>query len=280
MADDLAAAIMATAQQLRVDPLDLATAISYETGGTFDPWQRGPTTKWGQHRGLIQWGEPQREKYGVYKGMPNSDQLQSVGKYLTDAGVEPGMGLLDIYSAINAGKVKRYNASDANNGGAWGTVRDKVEHQMDGHRTKAQKLLAMAMKPDPVLGADRRMAMTEQRDHAMNPAILGADARQSAEQQQIAINPALAPSMQSEMPTPAVDPADAQASPVGNMLGSLMSGFQGMGAQPAGPRVLQDDSAQTIAAAQGLKDRGSQLKSAFRPDVLNLMSLGKRPAVV
>lgn len=231
MADDLAAAIMATAQQLRVDPLDLATAISYETGGTFDPWQRGPTTKWGQHRGLIQWGEPQREQYGVYKGMPNSDQLQSVGKYLTDAGVEPGMGLLDIYSAINVGKVKRYNASDANNGGAWGTVRDKVEHQMDGHRTKAQKLLA--------------------------------------------------PSMQSEMPTPPVDPAVAtQASPVGDMLSGLMSGFQGMGAQPTGPRVLQDDSAQTIAAAQGLKDRGSQLKSAFRPDVLNLTSLGKRPAVV
>jgi hypothetical protein len=26
------------------DPLDIATVISYETGGTFDPWKAGPTT--------------------------------------------------------------------------------------------------------------------------------------------------------------------------------------------------------------------------------------------
>ena len=275
MADDLAAAIMATAQRLQINPVDLATAISYETAGTFDPWKRGPTTQWGQHRGLIQWGEPQRQKYGVYEGMPNSEQLNSVEKYLTDAGVQPNMGLLDIYSAINAGKVKRYDASDANNGGAWGTVRDKVESQMDGHRAKAEQLLASAAKPDPILGADRRMAMTEQRNQAVNPALLGADARQSAQDQQVALNPALAPSMQSETP-PVADPA---ASPLGNALSSLVSGFQGMqpASQPAGPRVLQDDSAQAIAAAQGLKERGMGLKSAFAPDVAGLMAMGKRP---
>lgn len=277
MADDLAAAIMASAQRLQVDPLDLATAISYETAGTFDPWKRGPTTKWGQHRGLIQWGEPQRQKYGVYEGMPNSDQMMAAEKYLTDAGVKPNMGLLDIYSAINAGRVNRYDASDANNGGAWGTVRDKVEHQMDGHRKKAQMLLSQMLKPDPVLGADRRLAMTEQRNQAMNPAILGADARQSARDQQIAINPALAPSMQSETPTA---PVAQQTSPLGSALSSLVSGFQPMAVPPAGPRVLQDDSAQAIATAQGLKERGAGLKSAFAPDVASLMALGKRPSVI
>ena len=51
------------------------------------------------------------------------------------------MGLLDIYSAINAGGVGRYNRSDANNGGAPGTVRDKVEQQMAGHRARAMALL-------------------------------------------------------------------------------------------------------------------------------------------
>jgi hypothetical protein len=277
MADDLASAIMASAQRLQIDPLDLATAISYETAGTFDPWKRGPTTKYGQHRGLIQWGEPQREKYGVYEGMPNSDQLMATEKYLTDAGVKPKMDLLDIYSAINAGRVNRYDASDANNGGAWGTVRDKVESQMDGHRRKAEQLLAAAMKPDPVLGADRRLAMGDQRRLAMNPSILGADARQSAQDQQVAINPALAPSMQSE--TPVQQPGQ---SPLGSALGAMISGFQNMGAQqqPAGPRVLQDDSAQAIAAAQGLKERGMGLKSAFAPDVASLMALGKRPTVV
>jgi hypothetical protein len=138
---DLAAAIRASAERLGIDPLDLGTAISYETAGTFDPWKAGPRTQWGQHRGLIQWGEPQRQKYGVREGMPVADQMRAVERYLADAGVRPGMKLLDVYSAINAGKVGRYGASDANNGGAPGTVRDKVERQMGGHRTKAQALL-------------------------------------------------------------------------------------------------------------------------------------------
>jgi hypothetical protein len=137
----LAAAIKASAERLGISPHDLATAISYETGGTFDPWKAGPTTQWGQHRGLIQWGEPQRKRYGVTQDMPVDAQLQAAERYLTDAGVKPGHGLLDIYSAINAGRVGLYNRSDANNGGAPGTVRDKVANQMHGHRLKAAMLL-------------------------------------------------------------------------------------------------------------------------------------------
>lgn len=141
----LAAGILETANALGIDPLDLATAISYETAGTFDPTKRGPTTQWGQHRGLIQFGEPQARQYGVDWNDPIGSQLGAngaVAKYLRGAGVKPGMGMLDIYSAINAGSVGRYNASDANNGGAPGTVRDKVEKQMSGHRRKAEALLA------------------------------------------------------------------------------------------------------------------------------------------
>jgi hypothetical protein len=137
----LAEEIAATARGLGINPLDLATAISYETGGTFDPWQAGPTTKWGQHRGLIQMGEPQRAQYGYEQGAPLNSQMGAVARYLTDTGVKPGMGLLDIYSAINAGGVGRYDRSDAAAGGAPGTVRDKVEQQMGGHRAKAQALL-------------------------------------------------------------------------------------------------------------------------------------------
>lgn len=141
MADDLASAIRASSQRLGLDPVDLATVISYETAGTFDPWKAGPTTQWGQHRGLIQWGEPQRAKYGVYQGQPVGDQLRAVEQYLGDAGFKPGMGIMDLYSAINAGRVGRYGASDANNGGAPGTVADKVNNQMSGHRAKAAALL-------------------------------------------------------------------------------------------------------------------------------------------
>ena len=139
---DLASALAASAAHLGINPVDLGTAISYETGGTFDPWKRGPTTKWGTHRGLIQWGEPQAAKYGVHEGQPVAEQLRAVENYLTDAGVRPGAGLLDIYSAINAGHVGRYDARDAAAGGAPGTVRDKVEQQMAGHRAKAEALLA------------------------------------------------------------------------------------------------------------------------------------------
>ncbi|WP_299911617.1 hypothetical protein [uncultured Paracoccus sp.] len=75
--------------------------------------------------------------------MPVADQMRAVEKYLVNAGFKPGMGLLDMYSAVNAGSVGRYNASDANNGGAPGTVRDKVMNQMAGHREKAAALLGL-----------------------------------------------------------------------------------------------------------------------------------------
>lgn len=154
---ELRDAIIATAQKLGIDPLHLATAISYETGGTLDPWKRGPTTQWGTHRGLIQWGEPQARQYGVGPDTSITDQLTAVGRYLTDRGVKPGMGLLDVYSAINAGRVGLYDRSDANNGGAPGSVRDKVNNQMGGHRLKAAALLgaldddiqARAYAPEP-----------------------------------------------------------------------------------------------------------------------------------
>ncbi|MEO1102825.1 MAG: hypothetical protein AAFW98_03675, partial [Pseudomonadota bacterium] len=58
---ELAGAIRTAAKELGVDPVDLGTAISYETAGTFNPTIKGPTTKWGRHKGLIQWGEPQAQ---------------------------------------------------------------------------------------------------------------------------------------------------------------------------------------------------------------------------
>ncbi|PYE98924.1 hypothetical protein C8J35_103525 [Rhizobium sp. PP-F2F-G38] len=151
---DIKSGISSTASSLGIDPVDLATAISYETGGTFDPTKKGPTTQWGQHRGLIQFGEPQAEKYGVNWDDPVGSQLGpdgAVAKYLKEAGVQPGMGMLDVYSAINAGKVGRYNASDAGNGGAPGTVADKVNKQMAGHRQKAMAMFAESPGADPAL---------------------------------------------------------------------------------------------------------------------------------
>jgi hypothetical protein len=140
----LAFGIVETANALGMDPLDLATIISYETGGTFDPTQAGPTTQWGQHRGLIQFGEPQAREYGVDWNDPLNSQLGpdgAVADYYRANGWKPGMGMLDAYSIVNAGAPGRYSASDANNGGAPGTVADKVNNQMDGHRQNALRLL-------------------------------------------------------------------------------------------------------------------------------------------
>lgn len=154
--------IVTTANALGISPVDLATAISYETGGTFDPTKSGPTTQWGQHRGLIQFGEPQAQKYGVNWDDPIGSQLGengAVANYLRDTGVKPGMGLMDIYSAINAGGVGRYDRSDANNGGAPGTVADKVNNQMAGHLARARALFGDAAAP--ATAADAVTAMGE-----------------------------------------------------------------------------------------------------------------------
>jgi hypothetical protein len=153
--------IESTAQALGMDPVDLATIISYETAGTFDPLKAGPTTQWGQHRGLIQFGEPQAKQYGVNWDDPVNSQLGpdgAVARYFRENGWQPGMSFLDAYSIVNAGAPGRYNASDAHNGGMPGTVRDKVENQMADHRAIAQAAFtgAPAMAPptaSPFTGA-------------------------------------------------------------------------------------------------------------------------------
>lgn len=140
--------IVETANALGVSARDLATVISYETGGTFDPLQRGPTTQWGQHRGLIQFGEPQAQQFGVdFSSYAKALETQlgpngGIVQYLKASGFEEGMSILDLYSTINAGAPGRYYASDANNGGAPGNVLDKVNNQFGGHYANADELLA------------------------------------------------------------------------------------------------------------------------------------------
>ena len=160
---DFGAAVMTPQEMLiegatrrGLDPVDVATAISYETGGKFDPLIQGPTTQWGTHEGLIQFGDPQGAQHGaVFDQGPEAawrSQLNpdsgAVWSYLDSTGVQPGMGLDQIYSAINAGGVNRMGASDANNGGAPGTVADKVAG-MGPHREKAAAFLGGTWTPDP-----------------------------------------------------------------------------------------------------------------------------------
>lgn len=150
-AAEMARGIQAAAKAIGVSPDDLATAISYETGGTMHPWQKGPTTKWGTHRGLIQWGEPQARKYGVSAESSITDQLMAASRYLRDRGVKPGDGLLQIYAAINAGHASKIHATDAHNGGAPGTVLDKVA-TMGRHKGALSRLERQGGVTPPAAG--------------------------------------------------------------------------------------------------------------------------------
>lgn len=150
---DLKSLIIETADELGMPPQVLATIISYETAGTFDPRKKGPTTQWGQHEGLIQFGQPQQKAYGVDLSSPEAAIASQLGrngaivKYFRASGWQPGMSELDAYSVVNAGGPGRGNRTDANNGGAPGTVADKVNTQFEGHRAKAAALLGGEYTP-------------------------------------------------------------------------------------------------------------------------------------
>lgn len=149
MNEELRLAIIKHAKRIGANPVDLANVISYETGGTFDPWKKGPTTKWGQHEGFIQMGEPQRQKYGYTEGKSIDDLVGASANYLTDSGYKKGMGLLDMYSIVNTGGPGNYSSTDYQNGGAPGSVAQKVNDMMGDHRQKAVALLGGAYDTDP-----------------------------------------------------------------------------------------------------------------------------------
>ena len=141
--------IIAAAAAMQCSALDFGTVMSFEMGGRWDARIKGPTTEaWGQHRGIIQFGEIQAKTYGVdFSTEQTAIDTQlgpngAVVKFLRAHGVKNGMGRLPIYSAINAGGVgeKYYNRTDANNGGAPGTVREKVE-RMGPWEENAKRLL-------------------------------------------------------------------------------------------------------------------------------------------
>jgi hypothetical protein len=143
---DMVSGIIEAANALGINPADLATIISYETGGTFDPRQPGPTTKWGRHRGLIQFGEPQARRYNINWDDALNSQLGANGavvNYFRDNGARPGMKLMDLYSIVNAGGPGRYGAVDSGT-----SVEQKVHSRnMQQHAAKASALLGGKFTP-------------------------------------------------------------------------------------------------------------------------------------
>jgi hypothetical protein len=134
---ELATAINQAAVNLGINPIDLANVIAYETGGTFSPSIMGG--KGGRHMGLIQFGPSERAMYGASASQTAAEQMVAVEAYLRDRGVKPGMGLMDLYSTINAGRPGLYGASDR----PGMTVSSHVA-AMAGYRPMSEQLMGMA----------------------------------------------------------------------------------------------------------------------------------------
>jgi hypothetical protein len=94
------------------DPADIAAIISFETGGTLDPAQPGYGAAAGRV-GLIQAGPNERSAYGLGSGNWNQE-MKGIENYLLARGAKPGMGLEDLYSAVNGGNVNAGYTPDGN----------------------------------------------------------------------------------------------------------------------------------------------------------------------
>lgn len=136
--------IIAAAQAIGVSPLDYATFLLYEGAGSLS------TSRWGgknnAYLGPMQMGPEERAMYGrkagvgtVKPGMSLENYLKAANAYLTGRGVKPGMGLSELYTAINYGNVfggVQLGAKDQN-----GTVREHLTRMIRDRRPQAQALL-------------------------------------------------------------------------------------------------------------------------------------------
>ena len=132
-------ALLDVASEMGVDPLDLATIIGFETGGTYNPGEVGGEGD--NYQGLIQFGGPERTTYGVTPGMTFEEQLRGpVLRYFKDrfnkAGMDTrGANLLQLYTTVLAGNPGA-NPDAADSFGT--TARDAVNPATEKGRIMAQ----------------------------------------------------------------------------------------------------------------------------------------------
>lgn len=130
---------------------DLLKVINYESSGRHGVWGG----KGNQYFGLIQFGPNERKEFGVdIKNPTATNQIDATMKYLAARGFKPGMGLLDLYSTVNAGSPGHYRASDGN-----GTVASHVA-KMSGQPMAYAS--AEQAAPSSITELIDRMAPTQQ----------------------------------------------------------------------------------------------------------------------
>ncbi len=115
--DEKAAAIAESAKRIGMSPNDLATMISFETGGTFDPAKRNLTSG---ATGLIQFMPATAKGLGTsteaLAKMSFADQMKYVEKYLIQAGIGKNgkTSLADAYDAVMGVPKGGYSAISEN----------------------------------------------------------------------------------------------------------------------------------------------------------------------
>jgi hypothetical protein len=134
------AALVRVADRLGLSPADLAAIFSFETGGTLSPAEPGRGAAAGRV-GLIQAGPNEMREYGIHGGQTFAQQLEGVARYLKARGVRPGMGLPDLYAAINGGNVRAGWTADGN-----GTVArsEATQRRLREHRDQAIRRLGLS----------------------------------------------------------------------------------------------------------------------------------------
>lgn len=138
-------AVAASAARLGLEPREWAALMHFESGMNPNRWGGAKNPDGSpRHVGLIQFGPDERKQFGVTGQESLQEQLPKAEAFLLKRGYQPGSGLLNAYSTVNAGSPGKFNASDAGNGGTWGTVADKVNSQFGDHYTWADKWLGGA----------------------------------------------------------------------------------------------------------------------------------------
>lgn len=155
-------AISYIAQQLGVDPVDVATFINYETAGSLvsGQYRRGLDIfggDGGEYLGWIQFSPSNQQKYGVRPGMTSMQMADAVVRYMKDAGIQPGDGLEMLYQAVQApaylGRARaqgRVIGADSN-----GSLAQHIRNMKAGHRNRAGSWLMEGAAPGGTTSAWR-----------------------------------------------------------------------------------------------------------------------------
>lgn len=139
------------AKELGTSPKDLATVISYETGGKFSPSIRGG--KGNKYIGLIQFGPTEQAQYGANQQQSFKEQMPAVVRYLKSRGFKPGMGLSQLYKTINGGNP--YVSGSKSDGN--GTIDQHVARMQASHGPRVDRFLASGTQQPDVAGAAKDM---------------------------------------------------------------------------------------------------------------------------